>query len=576
MQGSPAAALLLTTRSPDLQQSGLARRLAVALAAIVAVGAIASGVALDRADTAGAVAAQPAAAHSSSAVERYGQLPMTFEPNAGQTDASVRYLARGAGYTVFLTEREAVLALVPDAETGERTVVRMSTVGGAAHPRIDAIDRHAGRVNYLFGDDTSAWQTDVATFGRIRYSDVYPGIDLVYYGDQQQLEHDFVVRPGAEPGAIGVRYGGIESLELAADGDLLLRTAAGTLRQQAPRAYQEIDGQQRHVESRYVLEDDLVRYEVGAYDPGRALVIDPSVSYSTFLGGTSDEYVNAVAVDGTGAAYVTGRTGSPGFPTTSGAHDVTYTSAGGYDVFVTKLHPTGSSLVYSTYIGGDGVDEGRGIAVDAGGRAFVTGSSSFESGSPAFPLTAGSIRASSDFERGFITVLAAAGNALAYSGTFDAPSGNGIAVHRDPGGTTYAYIVGETSFDGFPTTANAYDRCIGVLDPDFGWCSGGPDGFFMKLIPDGSLPQSSQLVYSTFLGGGASPDFLYDDAVLGVAVDASGRAYLTGRTKTTDFPTTVGAFDRTFNGSGDHLIGDGFVAKLDPSLSGSASLVYST
>ncbi len=469
------------------------------------------------------------------------QMPLSFEANAGQTDPRVAFLARGAGQALFLTPAEAVLSLraaSPDAATSPATV-RLKLRGASRTPRVTGLEPLAARSHYLVGNDPARWRTDVPHFGKVRYEAVYPGIDLVYYGRQGQLEYDFVVQPGADPRQIRLDFAGADRVELDAQGDLLVHVGPETLRQHKPIVYQERDGARETVAGSYVVDGRRAAFRLGGYDRSRPLVIDPVLTFSTYLGG-GDDAGQGIAVDGSGFVYVTGRA-SYGFPL---ANPLQGTLAGAWDVFVAKLDPTGSSLVYSTYLGGSGNDEGLGVAVDASGNAYVTGytqSSNFPTASPLQGANAGG----SDV---FVAKLNAAGSALVYS-TYLGGSGDDTGRRIALDGSGNAYLVGDTSSLNFPTAA-----------PFQPLNQGGPfDAFVVKLNPTGST-----LVYSTYLGGG------YNDVGRGLAVDGSGNAYVTGETASLNFPT-ANAFQPT-NGGGANGY-DAFVTKLNPS--GSA-LVYST
>jgi hypothetical protein len=316
---------------------------------------------------------------------------LSFEVNRGQTAAEVDFLSRGSGYTMFLTPTEAVLSLQKSGITtgGAPQVtdsVELSStfVGANPQPQVVGLDQLEGTSNYLIGNDPSQWQTNIANYGRVEYHNLYSGVDLVFYGNQQQLEYDYVVAPGADPGVIKLAISGAESMTLDDQGDLVLHTSGGDVLEHAPVVYQDSGGIRQPVSGQFVLEGDgQVGFAVGAYDHSQPLVIDPVLSYSTYLGGTTGGGVGyGIAVDAAGDAYVTGWT-STDFPTTPGAYQTTY--GGADDAFVTKLNPTGTALVYSTYLGGTGDEQGFGIAVDAGGNAYVTGYTS----SADFPTTPG-------------------------------------------------------------------------------------------------------------------------------------------------------------------------------------------
>src|SRR5882724_689003 len=313
--------------------------------------------------------------------ESYGKLPLQFEANRGQTDKQVHFLSRGVGYSLYLTSGEAVLVLSKPAADAKRVALRMSLVGAARQPLVSGVEEQPGKANYLIGKDRSKWQTNVPTYAKVRYKNVYRGTDLLYYGNQRQLEYDFVLAPGADPNKIVLGFKGVERLEITAQGELVLHAAGGDVRQHKPVIYQNIDGVRREIDGGYVLKGaKRVGFQVAAYDRSRPLVIDPVLAYSTYLGG------HGIAVDTDGNAYVVGSTGSTAFPTTAGAFQPNY--AGGYgDAFVTKLNSTGSALVYSTYLGGSGWDRGHAIAVDTDGNAYVTGMTN----SIDFPTTPGAL-----------------------------------------------------------------------------------------------------------------------------------------------------------------------------------------
>jgi hypothetical protein len=556
---------------------------------------------------------QPDAATKARLNEMYGQLPLSFEANVGQIDPQVDFISRGSGYTLFLKPREAVLALRNDNESAATTVLRMKFSGSKTEPRVAAQEELPGKVNYLIGKDPSRWRTGISTYAKVAYENLYPGVDLVYYGNQRQLEYDFVVHPGTDPDIIALSFEGADELKVDAQGELVLNTGGGEIRQRKPFIYQEVNGERREVDGGYIVRNgNTVGFQLADYDASKPLVIDPVLVYSTFLGSPAFDSGHGITVDASGNAYVTGQTTQltdpSTFPTTAGAFDTTHN--GIFDIFVTKLNPAGSALVYSTFIGGSDIDGGSAIAVDETGNAYVTGSTS----SPDFPTTAGAFDTthnSNPGSDGFVVKLNATGSALVYStflGGFEQDSGSGIATDSSGnayiGGTTRSssfpttpgafdttananedpeifvtklnptgtalvystflgissggsialdtsgniYVTGTTSSGGYPTTAGAFDTTH----------NGGQDVVVTKLNPTGSA-----LVYSSFLGGSANEEGN------GIALDAAGNAYLTGITTSANFPTTVGAFDTTPNGGQD-----AFVTKLNPS--GSAPLDYST
>jgi hypothetical protein len=462
----------------------------------------------------------------------YGQLPLAFEANQGQLAPAVDFLARGSGYTLGLSTQDAHLDL------GGGTALDLQLVGANPSAAAVGLDQLITRSNYLVGSDPSQWHTNIPNFGRVEYRNVYPGIDLAYYGNQGQLEYDFVVAPGADPGVIQMTIQGAQSLALDGQGNLVLHEAAGDVIEQAPVVYQDIGGVRQTVAGQFVLQGNTVGFQLGAYDPSRPLVIDPTLSYSTYLDAGPSAML-AIAVDSTGAAYLTG-----------------YQNNG--PAIVAKLNAAGNALIYQTVLGGNSpnavVAQGNAIAVDAAGDAYVTGmpGSSFPTTANAYSTTA------SD---GFVTELDPTGASLLYSsfipGVTLGPSSSqrgsnsgGIAIDSSDN----IYVTGPAG-SGFATTAGAFQSTLGA-----GAVS---NAFLAEFNP--SLSGSASLRYGSYLGGGNT------DAGSGVAVDSSGNAYVSGYTNSTNFPTTAGAYQTTLAGNNDAI-----VAKFNPSLSGSASLVYST
>ena len=417
------------------------------------------------------------------AANAYARLPLSFEPNAGRFGPQVDFVSRGPGYTLSLQAGEAVLGLSAGSGGGSspqggllpngRDVVRMRLAGardvdGAGHRRMP------GRVSSFLGTDPRRWRTGIPTYERVAYDEIYPGIGIAYYGNQRRLEYDFEVAPGADPSRIRLRFDGARAMRLGPNGDLLLSTGAGELIQQAPVAYQEVNGIRRPVASRFVMgSDGDVRIDVGRYDRGRHLTIDPVLLYSTYLGGTNTDLGDDIFVDSSGSAYVTGRTQSTNFPTTTGVFDTSFNS--GADVFVTKLAPNGASLVYSTYIGGSGDDFGQGVAVDSSGNAHITGRTT----SSNYPTTAGldtTLGGSSD---AFVTKLnSTATSPLTYS-TYLGGTGDeqGEDIEVDSSGR--AYVTGRSNSSGgsLPTTVGAADTSN----------NGGHDAFVTRYTTTGTI-----------------------------------------------------------------------------------------
>ncbi len=471
----------------------------------------------------------------------FGQLPLTFVENRGQSDSQVRFQVNGPGHAFFLT-REGIALSLKDVGLSLRFVDAAPVTPVGAH-------RAPGTTNYIQGGRE---YTGIPGYGEVVYRELWPGIDMALRGNGTELKYEFRVRPGADPADIQLAYRGASGLRVDG-GALLIDTAAGALRDAPPIAFQ--DG--ALVQSRYAVDGLSYGFDVGAYDASRELIIDPGLAYSTFLGGSAHEMGASIAVDAAGNSYVTGFTQSPNFPTTSGAFDRTGAASNNLDVFVTKLNPAGTAAVYSTFIGGTNFDWGRGITVDSAGNAYVTG----QTKSSNFPTTSGAFdrsfnvdscpRCGIDQEDAFVLKLNAAGSALTYStflGGFDLDDSLGIAID----GARNAYVTGQTGSSNFPVTTGAFDRTA----------NGSFDAFVTKLNAAGSA-----LVYSTRLGG---EDNELPEAV---KVDGAGNAYVGGSTRSSGFPTTPGAFDTTHGGGAFDERFDLFQTKLNPA--GSA-LIYST
>jgi len=548
-----------------------------------------------RADSGLVPAGKPAAS--------FAKLPLSFEANQGQTDARVQFLSRGPDYTLFLTCDEAVLELrksedrsqnpqarrskfeigrsklasasgipappmqtlaplsrafePPSAKPESRVsaVLRTRLLGSNPTARVTGLDELPGKSNYFIGNDPKKWRTNVPTYARVKYHGVYPGVDVIFYGNQEQLEYDLVVAPGADPSVIALHVaaglprdasstdGGLKPpLRIAPNGELVVRIDGGEVRMYRPLMYQESTGGRREISGSYILKGACdVAFKLGAYDHSRALVIDPVLAYSTYLGGSSVDYGYGIAVDTFGSAYVTGETSSGNFPTTAGAFQTT--PAGTSNAFVAKLNPSGSALVYSTYLGGSDSDFGFGISVDSSGHAYVTGLTV----SANFPTTAGAFQTSPSGElNAFITKLNPSGSALVYS-TYLGGSSVGYAYGIAVDSSGHAYVIGNTQSTNFPTTGGAFQTTL----------AGDQNAFITELNTSGSA-----VVYSTYLGGSSF------DQGYGIAVDSSGHAYVTGSTDSPNFPTSTGALQASLAG-----YVNAFVTKLNPR--GSA-LVYST
>jgi len=493
-------------------------------------------------------------------LDSYGKLPLSFEANHGQADAQVKFLSRMGGYSLFLTGDEAVLAFSgKKADTKANrlrpsgAVLREAAKGGGvltmklrnanAAAKITGVDELPSTINYFIGSDPGKWHSSVPTYAKVKYEGIYSGIDLVYYGNQRQLEYDFIVAPGADPHRLAFDLRGTKGIRRDALGNLVLTTDGGEIRWHKPVAYQKRNGTRQEIAARYATKDNRVTFEVANYDASEPLYIDPLI-YSTFLGGSGNDEGYAIAVDSAGNAYVTGSTTSADFPT---GNPLQPSNGGGSeDAFVAKINPSGSALVYSTYLGGSEGDTGYGIAVDGSGYAYVTGvtcSTNFPTMNPLQPSNGGICNA-------FLAKVSPSGSALVYS-TYLGGTGNSWATGVAVDGAGNAYLTGVADSN-FPT--------MNPLQPTYG---GKGDAFVAKINPSGSA-----LVYSTYLGGRT------EDMGSGIAVDSSGNAYVTGWTISIDFPVTPGAFQTACKGgSGCYNYSDAFVAKIN---STGSALVYST
>jgi hypothetical protein len=479
-------------------------------------------------------AALPAAATASSA---YGQLPLTFERNEGQADPAVLFLSRGRGYSLMLTPTAAELRL--KSATKESATVRWQLAGGNRDARVAGESLLPSKTNYFIGNDPRQWHTGVANFARVRYTAVYPGIDLVYHGNQRQVEYDFIVAPQANPKQIRVAFDGIESMSIGADGELILKTAHGNLVQPSPVVYQETKGRRRIVSGRYaILSDSEVGFMLGRYDRSRPLVIDPVLIYSSYFGGTGLDQGSGIAVDGSGNAYIAGQTDSASFPG-SGGSSLQSAHGGGSDAFVTKINAAGTAVVYSTFLGSTGDEYAHALAIDGSGNVYVTGVTN----SASFPgVTVGSLQSS--FAGGtydaFLTKINAAGSAIAYS-TYLGGTGDDAGQELVVDGSGNAYLLGHTASSTFPGVSGG-----SIQSTNNG---GGGDAFLAKIDAT-----ASNITYATFLGGSGY------DGPADIAIDGSGNAYLAGFTSSTDFTGVNGSSLQPSNGGGTY---DGFVTKIN-------------
>jgi hypothetical protein len=482
---------------------------------MTAVAALLAGMAAWAIDRPAPTVRPPTPATEKQALDAYASAPVTFVANAGQTDARVRYTARGPGITAFFTDRGVRFALVK----GKRGVVLdLRFVGAKAHPRISAAERTGATVSYL---GAAGSQTGLDSFRELTYRELWPGIDMVLRGERGSLKYEFHVAPGADPDAISLVYRGAKGLSLTTGGALAIATSLGTLHDTAPHSVQGAES----VASRYRV--DGLRYGFDlprGYDRSRPLVIDPGLSFSTFIGGSSSDDARGVALDAQQNLYIAAAITSIDYPSTNGVF------RGGVDAVVTKLSADGAKVLYSTYLGGAGRDEAVAVAVDQEGSAYVTGVSD----SPDFPATPGAPTSGGVLGDAFVIKLNPSGTAAAYAARLGGSGSElpaGIAL--DAQGN--AYVAGETLSADFPTTPGALDDTPGAHG----------SGFVFKLSPTGT-----QVRYSTVIGGSE------EDFVSAIAVDAQGGALLTGRATSTDFPLTIGTSVDT---------PDAFVTRLSPS-----------
>ncbi|HXD29585.1 MAG TPA: SBBP repeat-containing protein [Pyrinomonadaceae bacterium] len=488
----------------------------------------------------------------------YGRLELAFESNRGQADKTVDFLARGRGYSMLLKANEAVMVMTPPSGSVSDSflndaadILRLELLNSNTQARVAGEEQLPGKVNYFLGNKRENWRADVPTFRRVQYEDIYPGISLAYYGNQRQLEYDFVIEPGADPKAIELRFPGVKP-KLDSRGDLLLEVGTHTVHQPRPTVYQELNGQRKPVEASYVIgaEGDI-SFIIGDYDRTNTLVIDPTLVYSTYFGAGAIDEARDIVVDATGNAYICGNTSSTNLlvvnafqPTFGGGN-----FQGARDVFVTKINSSGTSVLYSTYLGGGGDDKCGRLALDASGNAYIAGETT-STNFPVFNAFQGLYGGGSS--DGFVTKLNAFGSAVFYStyfggNQFDAAA----AIAVDPNNN--AYVTGRT------TSPNLFT--FNAIQPAF---SGGTnaDAFVTKFTSSGLA-----VFYSTYLGGNAGVGF---DAGLGIAVDTAGSAYVTGNTSSTNFPL-FNPIQNFF--AGGFPDGDAFVTKFSPA---GTTLAYST
>jgi hypothetical protein len=495
--------------------------------------------------------------------EKGARPPCIFEANQGQLAPQVKFISRDSGYNLFLTPTEAVMSFrrqktngkkqeweVPqptaDQEPSANDVLTMKLSGANPGPKITGLERQPSVSNYFIGNDPVRWRTNVPGYAKVKYENVYPGVDMTYYGNQQNLEYDFIVAPGADPAQIRLGFEGADEIGIDSQGDLVLHTAGGEVRQREPIVYQEQNGKRSEISGRYALiqnpkykiRDWEVGLEIGAYDRSRPLIIDPVLAYSTYFGGGGNEEGNSITVDSTGNVYLTGFTDSINFPLANPSQP--NLGDGPQDAFVVKLDPSGTRLLYSTYLGGNGQDNGTSIAVDQAGNAYIAGFTD----STNFPVRNALQTTNRGSFNAFVVKLDPAGsilNSTLFGGTIG-DYASSIAV--DAAGSVY--VAGIATSPDLPMA--------GAIQPQTG---GLVDAYVVKIDPSGN-----RLVYSTYLGG------LGIEGASSIAVDSAGNVYLTGLTSSPNF-RTVNALQAAHGGG----LFDAFVAKLNPS---GTQLVYST
>ncbi len=499
------------------------------------------------------------------------QRPITFTPNRGQLENNaVRFYSKDGGvwFTddgMWLELREEIPIEGRESRSLEsrvrsdpmiyqeqlkpiqyrRAVIKQEFVG-ANLVRPEGRQRLSWNSNFFYGNDSTRWCTGVPNYGEVYYEHIYDGIDLRYYTDNNGLKYDFIVHPGADPSQIRVKVDGADGIEVNEFGDLEIRTGIKNIVDRDLFVYQESNGQRRQVDSRFcVLNENKYGFDlIGEFDPQRTLIIDPTLEYSTYVGGDGYEYSFDIAVDDSENAFITGYTQSHDFPNTTGALDIILN--GTNDIFVSKLNHNGSQLIFSTFIGGSLDDRGNAIEVNTLGEAFVTG----RTDSTDFPVTKDALNSSNNGNRDIVCVkLYPNGSKLIYS-TYIGGSGSDYAydIAIDPYGD--AYVTGNTQSLDFPTTKNAFDNSSSVNQ----------DGFVLKLNNNGS-----KLNYSTYIRGNQA------DYIINIETNSKGEAFITGLTSSSDFPTTPGAKDTSFNGNFGTL--DCFITKLNHN---GSKLNYST
>ncbi|HEX4951679.1 MAG TPA: SBBP repeat-containing protein [Blastocatellia bacterium] len=479
-------------------------------------------------------------AHSnaSSQTSLAGIAPLYFEENHGQFADEVRYLARYEGQRVLLTS----LGMIWETRSGKS--LGMKFAGTNSTVQVEGTSPLPGKVNYLWGNEQKHHYKNIPTYEKVRYRNVYAGTDLVYYFKNRILEYDFVVSPGADSRAIQLAFDQGADISLKKNGDLIVRTANGELCHHKPFAYQIINNKKQEVPAQFKrLGNGRIGFELASYNHQIPLVIDPSLTYSSYLGGSDYDIGTGIAVDSAGNIYIAGTTNSSNFPLSASAYQK---QIKGSDVFITKFDATGRTVLYSTFLGGSNTENSTGIALDSGGNVYVTGSTA----SGDFPTTPGAYKRTVNNADAFLAKLNSAGSDLIFS-TLLGGTGNETSYAVATDTTNNVYLTGSTTSDNFPTTTGVFQNTAR---------GGGSEAFVTKFNATGS-----QLVYSSYLGGGSSEEGI------SIAVDSGGNAYLTGYTFSSNFPTTTGAYQTTFKGATN--LSDAFIVKVNAS--GNA-LTYAT
>jgi hypothetical protein len=549
-------------------------------------------------------------------IEAYGKLPLSFEENQGQTAKEVRYVSHGGGFELFLTSQEAVVALRPSDQLdfsprhrfatlralrdarrnvrpmGQMTVLRLQLEGANPRPEIAGTDLLPGRVNYFIGNDPKKWHTDVRAYAKVKYAGVYPGVDLIFYGNKGRLEYDFVVAPGAHPGAIALNVNGARKMHINSHGDVVVAVPGGEVELQKPVIYQQVKGERREVAGSYAISNNhRVTFSVPSYDRSEPLVLDPVLNYSTYVGGTSNDTAAGIALDANGDAFIAGTSASTNFPTTTNgftkqplATNVSPATA----AFVAELNPAGNTLLYSSYIAGATTpgEAAFGVAADPTGKAvYVTGqtlSADFPTNSTITGfktgLNAGVTGVGTSFLVKFDPTQTTGANSFVYSTFIGGTNGTGVnadvglAVAGDPNGV--AYVAGLT--DSTPGNTLATFPVVNGFQTTLNSVQG--NAFLAKID---TTKSSNALLYSTYLGGnglnsGSANGLGVGDAAFGVAIDSSGKAYLVGTTSSTDFNTLGTANGKFLTYPAGNTVDAAFFCQVDTTKLANQSLLYLT